>query len=335
MAAPDEPVYLVTGSDRPKVDRTLVRLRAHFDPGAIERFSAAGSDGASGEDVVAVCNAGSLLGDSRLVLVTEVDGRPDDRGRLVGGWKKADVDAVVAYLESPAPGAVLCLVAQVLRRDSPLAKACAGAGAVLEWEVAKGRLDQWVGEEFRKRGVSVERDACHELVHIVGDDKLALALEVDKLATWAGGEPVGVEEIRQLAVAAADRPPWELTDAWGEHDVAEALAIVEEKLDRHAMPRRAQAALLAGSLASHLTRMRQLARLARDGVRLKDAAGRLKLHPFRAEKLARQAEEFSPEELDDAVVRLAQLDHALKGGSRLNPDLALQLAVSDLARERR
>jgi DNA polymerase-3 subunit delta len=335
MTAPGEPVYLVTGSDRPKVDRTLERLRGHFDPGAIERFSAAGPDGASGDDVVAACNAGSLLGDSRLVLVNDVDGRPDDRGRVTGGWKKADVDAVVEYLALPAPGTVLCLVAHALKRDSPLGKACAKAGSVLEWEVARGKLDQWVADEFAKRGVKVERTVCHELVQLVGDDKLALALEVDKLATWAGGEPVGSEEVRQLAVASADRPPWDLTDAWGDHDVAAALEVVEEKLDRNAIPRRAQAAMLAGSLAAHLTRLRQLAGLAREGVRAKDAAGRLKLHPFQAEKLGRQAEGFSPEELDDATVRLAQLDHALKGGSRLAPDLELQLAVADLARERR
>ncbi len=335
MAAPDGPVYLVTGSDRPKVDRTLARLRAHFDPGAIERFAAAGPDGATGEDVVAACNAGSLLGDSRLVIVTDLDGRSDDRGRLTGGWKKADVDAVVAYLASPAPGTVLCLVAHALKRDSPLGKACAKTGSVLEWEVAKTKLDQWVADEFGRHGVRVERRACHELVHLVGDDKLALALEVDKIATWAGGEPVGVDEIRQLAVAAADRPPWDLTDAWGDHDAATALGIVEEKLDRHSMPRRAQAAVLAGSLAAHLTRLRQLARLAREGMRPKEAAGVLKLHPFRAEKLARQAEAFSPEELDDATLRLAELDHALKGGSRLAPDLEVQLAVADLVRERR
>jgi hypothetical protein len=34
-------------------------------------------------------------------------------------------------------------------------------------------------------------------------------------------------------------------------------------------------------------------------------------------------------------VRIAELDHALKGGSRLAPDLELQRAVADLARERR
>ena len=31
MAAPADAVYLLTGSDRPKVDRALARLRAHFD----------------------------------------------------------------------------------------------------------------------------------------------------------------------------------------------------------------------------------------------------------------------------------------------------------------
>jgi DNA polymerase III subunit delta len=335
VAAPGESVYLVTGSDRPKVDRTLERLRAHFDPGAIERLTAAGPDGASGEDVVAACNAGSLLGDNRLVLVVDVDGRPDDRGRVSGGWKKADVDAVVEYLSAPAPGAVLCLVAHALKRDSPLAKACAKAGSVLDWEVSRKDLDKWVGEQFAARGVKVERDACRALLQIVGDDKLALALEVDKLATWAAGEPVGSDEVRQLAVAFGDRPPWDLTDAWGDHDVATALDVVEEELDRNAIPRRAQAALLVGSLTAHLSRLRQLTALAREGIRAKDAAGRLKLHPFQAEKLARQAEGFSPEELDDATVRLARLDHALKGGSRLAPDLELQLAVADLARERR
>src|SRR5262245_54137739 len=144
MAAPAESVYRVTRSERPQVDRTVERRRGHFDPGAIERFTAAGRDGASGDDVVAACNAGSLLGDSRLVLVSDVDGRPDDRGRVTGGWKKADIDAVVEYLAAPAPGAVLCLVAHTLKRDSPLGKACAKAGSVLEWEVARGKLDQWV-----------------------------------------------------------------------------------------------------------------------------------------------------------------------------------------------
>jgi DNA polymerase III delta subunit len=81
-----------------------------------------------------------------------------------------------------------------------------------------------------------------------------------------------------------------------------------------------------------VTRLRALQRLAAEGIRSKEAAERLKLHPFRAQKLMAQAEGFSGEELDDAVVRLAQLDGALKGQSKLAPDLEVQRTLVDLAR---
>ena len=67
MAAQElKPVYLVTGNDLPKVERTLDRLRARFDPGSVERLVAGGRDGASGADVVVACNSGTLLAGERL-----------------------------------------------------------------------------------------------------------------------------------------------------------------------------------------------------------------------------------------------------------------------------
>jgi hypothetical protein len=53
---------------------------------------------------------------------------------------------------------------------------------------------------------------------------------------------------------------------------------------------------------------------------------------FYADKLYRQSDEFSREELESATIRLAQLDLALKGGSRLAPDLELQRALLDLSK---
>ena len=48
------------------------------------------------------------------------------------------------------------------------------------------------------------------------------------------------------------------------------------------------------------------------------------MHPFAAEKAFAQAQNFTDDELRDAIVRLAELDYALKGGSRLAGDLELQ-----------
>ena len=56
----------------------------------------------------------------------------------------------------------------------------------------------------------------------------------------------------------------------------------------------------------------------------------MKRHPFYVEKLFSQAANFSEDELRDAAVRLAALDQALKGGSKLAPDLELQRALVEL-----
>lgn len=326
-----EPVYLITGSDRPKVETAVARLRRHFPPEATEIVVAQELPGA---EAAALCNAGSLFGDARLVLVEGVDGRRSNEGRLVHGWKAADVKAIEAYLASPAPGTVLALVAEEVKKDAPLAKACAKAGSVLAYDVAKKKLDAWVAERFAAAGVRAEPDACVALVQLVGEDLHALANEVDKLALWARGEPIGEHEVEQLVAAVAETPTFALTDAWAARDTSRTLAATETIFEREGRPRRDVAPRLAAALGNHLAFVRRCGRLAADGVRPRDAAGTLKRHPFYVEKVFAQASNFSNEELGEAIVRLAQLDHALKGGSRLAPDLELQRALIDLGAER-
>src|SRR5918995_2262615 len=321
------PVYLLTGSDRPKIETALVRLRRHFQSEATELVSA---QELSGTEVVALCNAGSLFGDARLVLVEGVDGRRNSEGRLVNGWKAADVKVIEEYLASPAPGSVLALVAEALKKDAPLMKACAKAGTVLDFGVAKRKLDGWIAERFKQAGVRAEPDACAALLELVGEDLHQLANEIDKLALWAGDEPVGEREVELLVAAVADTPTFALTDAWAQRDSSRTLAATETIFEREGRPRRDTAPRLAGALGNHLSFMRRCQRLAAEGMRARDAASTLKRHPFYVEKVFAQAASFSEEELRGAVVRLAELDHALKGGSKLTPDLELQRALVEL-----
>jgi DNA polymerase-3 subunit delta len=327
--APDKPVYLINGSDRPKIETAVVRLRSHFAPEAVDVVSALDT---SGEAAVALCNAGSLFGDTRLVVVEDVDGTRDADNRRKGGWRAADVDAVATYLKSPAPATVLALVGEDVKKTTALWKACAKAGDVLEYGVAKGKLQGWVAEQFRQRGVRAEPEACAALVQIVGVDLHALALEVDKLATWAAGEPIGESEVIALAAPTAEEPIYALTDAWAVRDPARALAASETIFEREPKTRRDVAPRLAAALGGHLGRLRSVKRLVAESVRPRDAAGQLRVHPFYAEKLFSQAEGFSPEELRDAVVRLAELDGALKGQSKLAPDLEVQRTLVALTR---
>jgi DNA polymerase-3 subunit delta len=325
-----KPVYLLTGGDRPKIETALARLRRHFEPEAIESVSA---QEYSGPEAVALCNAGSLFGDARLVVVEGVDGRRNNEGRLANGWKAADVKAIEEYLASPAPGTVLALVAEELKKDAALTKACAKAGDVLAYDVPKRNLTNWVAERFKQAGARAEPDACAALVHLVGEDLNQLANEIDKLVLWAGDEPIGEREVELLVAAVAETPTFALTDAWAQRDTGRTLEASETIFEREGRPRRDTAPRLAGALGNHLSFMRRCQQLAAEGVRPRDAASTLKRHPFYVEKVFAQASNFSEEELCAAVVRLAALDHALKGGSKLAPDLELQRTLIDLSAE--
>ena len=174
---------------------------------------------------------------------------------------------------------------------------------------------------------------CAALVHLVGEDFHQLANEIDKLALWAGDEPIGQNEVELLVAAVAETPTFALTDAWAQRDGGRTLAASETIFEREGRPRRDTAPRMAGALTNHLSFMRRCQHLAAEGVRPRDAASTLKRHPFYVEKVFAQAANFSEDELREAVVRLAELDHALKGGSKLAPDLELQRALIDLSAE--
>jgi DNA polymerase-3 subunit delta len=314
-----KPAYLLTGSDRPKIARALRRLRARIGEESVEHLAARE---AAGSDAVAACNALGLFGGGgRLVIVDEVE-----------RWKAADAKAVAAYLTSPTPETVLALVATELKPDAPLAKAVAKAGDVLVYDVPKKKLPEWVAEQFSRLGASADADACRVLVELVGDNFDELATEIEKLATWASGDTIGVQQVEELSAGRAETSIFALTDAWGRRDVAAVLAAAESRLERSDRPRSVELPRLVGLLVNHVGRVRRCQALAAEGVRPRDAAGRLKMHPFAAEKAFAQAQNFSGDELAEAIVRLARLDHAIKGGSRLAPDLEFERALVEVTR---
>jgi DNA polymerase-3 subunit delta len=317
-----KPAYLLTGSDRPKIMRALRRLRQRIGDDSTEHLNARE---ASAADVIASCNAMGLFGgeEGRLVIVEEAE-----------RWKAPDVKEIAAYLAAPSPATVLAFVAEELKGDSPLTKAVAKAGEVLMYDVPKRRLPEWVAEQFGRYGAKADTDACRALVDIVGDDLDELQSEIDKLATWAGGEQVTLRDVEQMAAGRAETAIFSLTDAWGRRDVGAVLASAEAIMERSARPRSAELMRMIASMVNHVGRVRRCQRLADQGVRPRDAAEQLKMHPFAAEKAFAQAANFSAEELGYAIVRLAELDAAAKGGSRLPVDLELERALIDVTRPR-
>ncbi len=311
--------YLIAGSDRPKIDRAVERLRARFAPEAVELHDASAL---SGEDAVSSCNALGLFGgDGRLILVEGVE-----------AWKAPDVKALGAYLRSPTPETTLALVGGELGKDAPLAKAVSAAkGELLLWDVPKRALQRWIGEQFRLHGASAEPEACRALIELVGEEMYDLASEIDKLVTWAAGDRIGAADVERLVAARGETTNFALTDAFGARDLVAVLHASEGLLERSGDPRSRTIPRVAAILTSHVSRLRGAQALEARGVASKDAAATLKQHPYYVAKLYQQARNYTPEELDTVTVRLAGLDHALKGGSHLAPELELERTLIEIS----
>jgi DNA polymerase III delta subunit len=317
--------YLIIGTDLPKVARAVRRLRERAGEAATEQLSASE---ASGEDVAGACNAlGLFTVERRLVVVEQVE-----------RWKAADIKALSGYLERPSPTTVLALTGADIKRDSALAKAVAKGGEVLIYDLptrgrgSKADLPKWVEQQFRERGVQIDHDAARALVELVGERPEELATEVDKLSTWAAGERIGEPEVAELVPARAEVPPFDLTDAWGRRDVGDVLAAGERIVERSGDAPRDVLLRIAALFTSHVGRVRECQALDAAGVPPAAGAERLKRNRFYVQKLYEQSRRFSPDELGEAIVRLARLDLALKGGSRLPGELELARALVDITR---
>jgi DNA polymerase III subunit delta len=317
MADDLKPAYLIGGSDRPKVDRAVARLRSRFDTDAVEHLAASET---TGDDAVASCNVMGLFGEgTRLVVVDGVE-----------AWKAPDAKVIADYLKSPAPGTTLALVAGEIKKDSPLAKAVGAAGDLLIWDVVAKAIHRWIADQFKLYKTSAEPEACRLLSELVGDDLYELAGEVDKIATWADGAEVTEADVEALVAPRAGSPPWTLTDAWGARDVGGVLRATERMLDRTGDPVSRVIPRLVGSLTNHVRRARQAQRLDEQGIGAGEAAAKLGIKPYPAQKLYSQVRNFSGAELDAALIRLAELDQALKGGSRLANELELERALVEI-----
>jgi DNA polymerase-3 subunit delta len=213
-----------------------------------------------------------------------------------------------------------------------LAEACARAGQVLLYDIPKPKDPAaWVRAEFARLGAQADDDAARALVELVGTDVSLLAGEIEKIATWAAGGEVTQADVAALAVPAHEEAAWALTDAWGARDVGAVLRAAERMLDRTGDPVSRTIPRLVGSLTNHVRRARTARRLEEQGMSPQEAAPLLGMrHHFPAQKLFAQVRNFSGAELDDALIRLAELDHALKGGSRLANELELERALVEI-----
>ena len=184
----------------------------------------------------------------------------------------------------------------------------------------------WLRERAEARGVRIEPAAAGRLSELIGADLWALSGELDKLAQYAEGRAISVEDVDLLTTAAREEDVFALVDDAVTGRTPAALVRLRRMLDRGSDP----PARIQGLIARQLRNLVRAAALIEEGApreTIGEATG--VTHPFPLGKLVDQASAMGRAAAEDGLRAVEAADHAVKTG-RFSDALALELLITRL-----
>jgi DNA polymerase III subunit delta len=302
-------VYLLLGDDEERKARGVEKLRKGR---AVEAYDAAET---TPETVVSACNSRSLFGDGPFVLVRNLD-----------AWNAARKARVLDYLQNPSPETDLVMLGDKLGAREKLLAAVKKIGEVHDFKQPTGiALVKWAIGHAKKLGLELPEDVAGELMVRCSDDKVRAIGEIEKLALYAEGTAT-LEDLDALVRPDLQSNIFRFVDVLGAGDWGEALGSLESLLATGETPLR-----IVYMVRRQFRLLARARSLFEEGKPRAEVASVLKVPPFVAKKLEVQAQRMDEGNLERALSLMLDLEGGLKGGSDLEDELQVELAVLKLS----
>jgi DNA polymerase III subunit delta len=312
------PVYYFYGDDDYlKDDEVRQVIGAAVDPDTREfNFETRRGTELDAESLGSILSTPPMMADRRVVVIREVNAlKKEVRGELD------------KYLKNPASDTLLLLVAA---SGTKVDKKLADATATIEFEPLKGhRIPKWISYYVEHDlDSTITDDAVKLLQEAVGTDLSQLRIELDKLASFAGGEPINIAAITAVVGVRPGETMGDFLDAVARRDAKSALAMICTVLEQPkangvttVMALTAQTLCIGWAQASR-ERGAHPAKLSGDLFNLLKSSGSVFTGRSWGEFVAacvRGSDTWTPRAIDDALDALLVADAALKE-SRVSSD---------------
>ncbi|MGH2582550.1 MAG: DNA polymerase III subunit delta [Anaerolineales bacterium] len=317
-------VYIFHGDDEEAKQEAVSGLKNKLgdDITAQMNSTVLGTQSINFDELRNACYAAPFLAERRLVVLhspTKHFSTPEARELLI-------------HLLDGLPGQTALVLMENERLDEKhwLMKWSQKAGSRVftkEYVLPKGaQMVAWIRERAKQLGGDITPQAAAALEQLVGNDKGAAQNELEKLAAYAGyNRPIESSDVQLVSLPAGEQGDFfALIDAIGEGNPAKAMQNLKDL-----MPER-DLMFLFFSLVGHFRLLVQSRELVDEGRGDAAIATALKVHPYRAQRLAAQARRFSRESLEAVYARLLDLDEMVKTG-KMEWEVALETFVAGLS----
>jgi DNA polymerase-3 subunit delta len=233
------PAVLLLGQEAYERRRIKEGLTAAFAEGAASQFDLAEVPLA---EIVDDARALSLFASDRLIWVGNAEAAlprtaksSEEDEEAESGGSGGDAAPLARYLNDPSPGVVLVFEARRFdfegedkRRQDRVRKFYAAVRDVVELRRFAAHEARAEGDSLARRaGLALEPAALDLLVEALGADVARMAVEIEKLALYAGARAVTPDDIANLVPDARATTIFALVNALGRRDRTRALELLD------------------------------------------------------------------------------------------------------------
>lgn len=322
--------YIFHGDDDLRIEDEVRKMRAAMSATPNADLNIDEFDGTATEvgTVIGAASAFPFLSDKRMIIVKGMIGWLTRKGAGETGGRA--VEYLLAELPHlPETTRLVFMERDKLPDSNKLVKLARDHANGLEraYTVPKDST-QWIIKRAKDEyNAEIQPQAAAALASVTQGDLRRADNELVKLVSFVEeGQPITEADVETLTPYVAEANMFAMVDALAEGRGQAAAALTRRLLDQ-------QEDIF--SLYGMIVRQFRLLLLAKDylsgGGYPKDIADALGVHPFVAEKLAKQSRKFELAMLEQIYFTLQDYDARMKTG-RINAELALDLLIAGLAR---
>ncbi len=223
---------------------------------------------------------------------------------------------------SASPSSILVLLSTAVDRRRRWFKQLDKEAVVVECAPLRGgELARWISDQVKQAGKKIDREAL-DLILLEGDNNLwHIYNELQKFITFLGeDEPIiTLQVVEELQSIDSPGNVFKLTDSLAEGDGKAALERLNRLLRHREPPLK-----IFFMLTRHFRLILETCYLLEAKTHPRQLAEELRVPPFVAQKLHRQASLYSRRTLEDIILMLHDCDLKIKTG-RVDPVLALEV----------
>ncbi len=323
------PVYLLVGDERYFESRVVQALRAATLAGGILGLNEDQVQ-AQDRDVDAALSAARtlpMMAKRRFVLVRGLEHWEPREGAEAKA--SGPLDRLLEYAQKPAPSTTLVLLGGHLDKRRKLVTSARKEGWLVNCEaLSRADLPAFIERSARLRGNALEPGVADLIAELTGPELGPVTDALERCCLYAGaGVAVTEDVVAECVVRLRAKTVWELVGAVGRRDSGAALSALDQVYDPQDRGLR-----LLGLLAWSARQLLRFEAASSEGLSASDAAVRAGAPPFKGRELAEQVSRIPRVDLERWLETLAELDYALKGGSRRPAKSVLEHGILKLCR---